>query len=354
MNQLPGSGKADISQTTTRTLIIVEIGSTHDGSFGNAKRLIDAAADCGVDAVKFQTHIAEAETLLEASRPPFFKGEPRFEYFTRTAFTKPQWSELKNHAEGHGLIFLSSPFSIEAVELLEAIGMEQYKIPSGEVTNLPMLEVIAKTGKPVLLSSGMSSWAELDEAVNTICKYHDRLTLLQCTTQYPCAYEKVGLNVMLEMREHYKLPAGLSDHTMTNYAALAAVTLGATVIEKHFTLSRLMYGSDTKHSLEPAEMTDLVHGIRAIETMLVNQVDKDDITHLATMKETFEKSVVSLVDIPEGVVITREMIGIKKPGTGIPARDYYNIVGKRSSHRIPADTLLHNDDIVQTLSDTPK
>jgi len=329
-----------------QTLIIAEIGLTHDGSLGNAKHLIDAASECKVDAVKFQTHIASAETLPDAPTPPYFRDEPRFDYFERTAFTKSQWSNLKNYAEERSLLFLSSPFSIEAVQLLEEIGIKQYKIPSGEVTNLPMLEVIAQTGKPVLLSSGMSSWAELDEAVNTIIKHHPRLTVLQCTTQYPCPYEEVGLNVMLEMQERYKLPTGLSDHTLTNYAAFTAVTLGATVIEKHFTLSRCMYGSDAKHSLEPAEMTDLVQGIRAVEAMLANRVDKDDITHLNTMKKTFEKSVVSLVDIPEGAVITSAMIGIKKPGTGIPARDYYNIVGKRSRRHIPANTVLHEDDVV--------
>ena len=328
-----------------QTLIIAEIGLTHDGSLGNAKHLIDAASECKVDAVKFQTHIASAETLPDAPAPPYFKNEPRFAYFKRTAFTKSQWSNLKNYAEERNLLFLSSPFSIEAVQLLEEIGIKQYKIPSGEVTNLPMLEVIAQTGKPVLLSSGMSSWAELDEAVNTIIKHHSRLTVLQCTTQYPCPYEEVGLNVMLEMRERFKLPVGLSDHTLTNYAAFTAVTLGATVIEKHFTLSHRMYGSDAKHSLEPVEMTDLVQGIRAVETMLANRVDKDDITHLNTMKKTFEKSVVSLVDIPEGAVITSAMIGIKKPGTGIPARDYYNIVGKRSRRHIPANTVLHEDDV---------
>lgn len=327
-------------------LIIAEIGSTHDGSFGNAGCLIDAASECGVDAVKFQTHIAKAETLPDAPSPPYFESEPRFAYFERTAFTKSQWIKLKKHAEKRGLLFLSSPFSVEAVQLLEEIGVKQYKIPSGEVTNLPMLEIIAQTGKPILLSSGMSLWAELDEAVNTIIKYHSRLTVLQCTTQYPCAYEKVGLNIMLEMRERYKLPMGLSDHTLTNYAAFAAVTLGATVIEKHFTLSRRMYGSDTKHSLEPAEMTDLVQGIRAIETMLASHVDKNDITQLSAMKQTFEKSVVSLVDIPEGTRITKAMIGTKKPGTGIPARNYYNIVGKRSTRHIPANTLLREVDII--------
>jgi len=329
-----------------QTLIVAEIGSTHDGSFGNARCLIDAAAECGVDVVKFQTHIAGAETLPDAPMPPYFKGEPRFDYFKRTAFTKAQWIELKAHAEGQGLIFLSSPFSVEAVELLEEIGVEQYKIPSGEVTNLPMLEMIAQTRKPVLLSSGMSSWAEMDEAVNTILKYHDRLTVLQCTSKYPCPYEQVGLKVMLQMRERYGLPVGLSDHTLTNYAAFAAVTLGATVIEKHFTLSRRMYGSDAPHSLEPEELADLVRGIRAIKTMLSSKVDKDDVSRFAVMKETFEKSVVSLVHISQGTVITEMMIGIKKPGTGIPAKRFGEIVGKRARCQIPKDMLIRKDDLL--------
>ena len=345
MNQLPGLGKANISQMTLQTFLIAEIGSTHDGSLGNAKCLIDAAAECRVDAVKFQTHIAEAETLPNAPMPPYFTGEPRFAYFKRTAFTEVQWIELKAHAENQGLIFLSSPFSIEAVELLEKIGVVQYKIPSGEVTNLPMVEVIAKTRKPVLLSSGMSSWAELDEAVNSILKYHNKLTILQCTSEYPCPYEQVGLYVMLQMRERYGLPVGLSDHTLTNYAAFAAVTLGAVVIEKHFTLSRRMYGSDARHSLEPAEMADLVKGIRSIETMLTSKVNKDEVEHLATMKATFEKSVVSLVDIPKGVLITEAMIGVKKPGTGIPAKRLGEVVGKRARCQIPKDTFIQEKDL---------
>ena len=135
---------------TSKTFIIAEIGSTHDGSFGNAKCCIDVAAECGADAVKFQTHLPEAETLRNAPMPPFFKGEPRFEYFKRTGFTREQWIELKAHAEERGLFFLSSPFSVEAVELLDSIGMKQFKIPSGEVTNIPFLERIAQTGKPVI------------------------------------------------------------------------------------------------------------------------------------------------------------------------------------------------------------
>jgi len=181
--------------------------------------------------------------------------------------------------------------------------------------------------------------------VDTILRHHNPLTVLQCTTAYPCPYEEVGLNVMLEMRERYKLPVGLSDHTMTNYAAFAAVTLGAAVIEKHFTLSRRMYGSDAKHSLEPAELANLVRGIRAIETMLANQVDKDDMNKFTVMKATFEKSLVAAMDIQAGTVITADMLAAKKPGTGLPARMLPEIIGRRAAHDIARDTLLQRTDV---------
>lgn len=329
-----------------RVVILAEIGSVHDGSFGNAKKLIEAAAVAGVDAVKFQTHLPAAETLRNAPAPPYFQGEPRYEYFQRTGFSPDQWRQLKAHCDEHRVEFLSSPFSIEAVELLEEVGVARYKVGSGEVTNLPMLEVIAQTGKPVILSSGMSTWAELDAAVETISRHHQRITLLQCTSEYPCPYEEVGLNVMVAMRERYGMPVGLSDHTLTNYAAFAAVTLGAVMVEKHFTFSRLMYGSDARHSLEPAELAELVRGIRAIETMLVSQVDKDTMAaRLRPMKEIFEKSVVSVVDIPAGEVITATMLAVKKPGTGIPARELPRLIGRRTRRAVPADTLLAWEDL---------
>jgi N-acetylneuraminate synthase len=326
--------------------IVAEIGSVHDGSFGNALKLIDVVAESGADAVKFQTHIAHAETLRNAPMPSYFKGEPRYEYFERTGFTRDQWQELKRYCDQKGIGFLSSPFSIEAVELLEYVGVDRYKIGSGEVTNLPMLEAIAKTGKPVLLSSGMSSWAELDEAVNTLQRYHDHITVLQCTSEYPCPYEEVGLNIMIEMRERYRLSVGLSDHTLTPYAPFAAAILGAEVIEKHLTFSRLMYGSDARHSLEPDEFSDMVQGIRAIEKMFHSPVDKDAKAYqLREMKAVFEKSVVSLVDIPIGMIIASDMIGLKKPGTGIPGRRFQEIIGRRAARDIAQDTILQESDL---------
>jgi len=326
--------------------IIAEVGSVHDGSFGNAQKLIEAAAECGADAVKFQTHIAEAETLRDAPMPPYFKGEPRYEYFRRTSFSLEQWKALKTHCESRNTEFISSPFSMEAVDLLERVGVKCYKVGSGEVTNLPMLDVIGQTGKPVLLSSGMSTWAELDEAVNTLLRHHRQITVLQCTSEYPCPYEEVGLNVMLEMRTRYDLLVGLSDHTMTPYASFVAVALGATVIEKHFTFSRLMYGSDARHSLVPAEFSDMVAGIRAIETMLGNPVQKDMMAaSLTTMKEIFEKSIVTVQDIPNGTILTEEMLGIKKPGTGIPASELKKVIGRCTARDLAKDTLLQPDDL---------
>jgi N,N'-diacetyllegionaminate synthase len=333
-------------QPSTSCLIIAEVGSVHDGSLGNAKSLIETAKSCGAGAVKFQTHIAAAETLRDAPMPPYFKGEPRFEYFERTAFSREQWKALKAHCEQHGTEFLSSPFSVEAVELLEDVGTGRYKIGSGEVTNTKLLEAVAETGKPILLSSGMSTWAELDEAVQIVLRKHDRLTLLQCTSEYPCSYEHVGLNVMLEMRERYKLPVGLSDHTLTSHASIAAVALGASVIEKHLTFSRKMYGSDARHSLEPDEFAELVRGIQAVEIMLKTPVDKDaQAAELAEMKTIFEKSVVSLVDIQAGMLLSADMLAVKKPGTGIPARRLREIVGRRVARDVRKDTVLREEDL---------
>lgn len=329
------------------TFIIAEVGSVHDGSFGNAQKLIEAAAACGVDAVKFQTHISEAETLPDAPMPPYFKGEPRFEYFNRTGFSLEQWKFLKQHCDQHGVAFLSSPFSEEAVDLLEQVGISQYKIPSGEVTNLPMLEKIAQLGKPVILSSGMSAWDELDRAVDIVRKHNDQLTVLQCTSEYPCPYEQVGLNVMLEIGERYEVPIGLSDHTLTNYAIYAAVTLGASIVEKHFTFSRAMYGSDAPHSLEPAELADLVQGVRAIERMLAHKVDKNNLAPFENMKMIFEKSLVALVDIPAGVKLSTEMVGIKKPGSGISAARLNEFIGRVTSRAISADSLLAEEDFLE-------
>lgn len=320
--------------------MIAEAGMNHDGSLGNAIRLAEVAAECGADAVKYQLHDAEAETTRDAPAPPYFQRESRWDYFRRTAFTDEEWRTLKAACDAAGIEFFCSVFSLEAVERLERIGVERYKIGSGEVTNLALVRRVAATGKPVLLTSGMSSWAELDAAVAAA---GEDVTVLQCTSEYPTPAERVGLNVLGQLRERYGKPVGLSDHTLGNYAAYAAVTLGASAVEKHFTLSRELYGPDAALAVEPDELEDLVDGIREIETMLANPVDKDDLAPVAEMKRVFEKSVVSLREISAGAEISREMLAVKKPGTGIPAARLDEIIGRTARDTIAADTVITED-----------
>ena len=320
--------------------VIAEAGMNHDGSLGNAIRMAEVAAECGADAVKFQLHDAPAETTRDAPSPPYFKHESRWEYFQRTAFSDEQWATLKDACERAGIEFLCSVFSLQAVERLERLGVGRYKIGSGEVTNVELIRAVAATGKPVLLTSGMSSWAELDRAVAAA---GDDVTVLQCTSEYPTPPEHVGLNVLTELRERYGKPVGFSDHTLGPYACFAAVALGASVVEKHFTLSRELYGPDASLALEPDELEELVEGVREIETMLANPVDKDDLERYGEMKRVFEKSVVAVADIPAGATIERGMLAAKKPGTGIPAALIDDVVGRTARADIAADTVLTED-----------
>lgn len=321
------------------TYIIAEVGNSHEGSLGLARCFVKAAADCGVDAVKFQTHIFDAESLPDAPSPPYFKGETRKEYFDRTGFDQKAWGEIKNYCEECGVEFISSPFSMEAVDLLDAVQVTSYKIASGEVSNLPLLEKIAKTGKKVLLSSGMSSMSELDLAVATLrdngCS---DLVLMVCTSEYPCPPEKAGLRLLDVFAKRYECPVGFSDHTLGAAVAVASVALGAVVVEKHFALSKLMYGPDPQFSATPDELAQLVDGIRSVEHALRYVPDLDaKAAELGHMKHIFEKSIVSGVSIPAGTVIGREHLAYKKPGDGIPASEYRSVIGKKSVVDIAAN-----------------
>ena len=320
-------------------MIIAEFGSVHDGSFGNAINLIKLASECGATAVKFQTHIAEAETIIDAPSPSYFKSESRIDYFNRTSFTKTQWLQLKKAADDYNVIFLSSPFSLEAVDLLEEIGMEIYKIPSGEVTNIPMLEKISKLGKPILLSSGMSNYHELDIAFDVFSGKCD-ITIMQCSSAYPCPNKSVGLNVLDEIKKRYNCHVGYSDHTLGFAAPIAAAALGAVVIEKHFTFSRKMYGSDAIHSMEPEDFKILVNSIKDVWEMLKNPVDKKSLECYTEMKEIFQKSIVASTNLTKGSILSLEDIKFKKPGTGIPSAQYKDVIGKVLLKDVKRDDLL--------------
>lgn len=331
-----------------RCFVIAEVGLNHDGSLGLAHAFIDAIGPTGADAVKFQTHIAAAEsTPAEPFRVPFSRQDPsRYEYWQRMAFTEDQWRGLADHARDRKLVFLSSPFSLEAVDLLARVGMPLWKIPSGEVGNHPLIERVADTGQPVLLSSGMSSLSELDDAMNRLGARGVERAVLQCTTAYPCPPEKIGLNMLQLLSERYECPVGLSDHSGTIYPGLAAATLGAAVVELHVTMSREMFGPDVVASVTMEELHQLVDGVRFIEEVQAHPVDKDGVARdMTPLRRIFTRSVVLRTTLEAGTVLSIEHLVAKKPGTGIPAERLPELVGRRLKHRVEADTLLAEDDL---------
>lgn len=313
------------------TFIIAEIGQAHDGSLGILHSYIDAVAGTGVDAVKFQTHIAEAESSAhEPFRVKFsYEDKTRYDYWKRMEFTPDQWQGIKAHCEDKGLEFISSPFSNAAVDLLERLGVKRYKIGSGEVSNYLMLEKAARTGKPIILSSGMSSYSELDHAVDFLAPFTPDLAILQCTTQYPTGPADVGLNVISELKERYQVPIGLSDHSGTIFPALSAVTLGAEIIECHIIFDRQMFGPDTTSSLTIQEVSQLVQGIRFIDQMTACAIDKNNTDRFKQVKAIFEKSLAVNKSLPAGHCLTFDDLEGKKPaGCGMDAREYNTIIGK--------------------------
>lgn len=329
------------------TLVIGEVAQAHDGSLGLAHAFIDAIADAGADAVKFQTHIARAEsTPSEPFRVAFSRqDQTRYGYWERMEFELDQWRGLAEHARERDLLFLSSPFSIQAIELLEQVGVPGWKVGSGEVANAPFLNRMAETGLPVLLSSGMSSFAELDAAVAAL-EGRSPFAVLQCTSEYPSPAERIGLNLVPELAERYGVPVGLSDHSGTIYPSLAAVVLGASVIEVHVTLSREMFGPDVAASVTTSELRSLVEGVRFLEQALASPVDKDAAARdVAPLRELFTKSIVAADDLAAGTVLEEPHLVLKKPGTGLSPDRLGDVVGRRLRRAVAADSLLQEEDL---------
>lgn len=325
--------------------IIAEVGSVHDGSFGNACKLIELAADSGANAVKFQTHFGDAESLKNAKRPSYFKSEDRISYFNRTQFNIEQYQRFIILSKKKKIDFLSSPFSIEAVDFLERLNLSSYKIPSGEVTNHPLLERIANTRKKVFLSTGMSNSKEIDNAVK-ILRAKTKLILMQCTSMYPCSLEKVGINVIREMKKKYNLPIGFSDHTTSFVAGIGAVFAGALVIEKHITFSKSMYGSDAFNALEPKEFKNFCEYLRDAFIIKNSRVNKDNISWLKKTKKVFEKSIVTSKIILKNSKIKLSDLSFKKPGDGISASQYKKIVGKKILKNLKKNHKLKMTDFI--------
>ena len=328
--------------------ITVEVGQAHDGSLGMAHAFIDSIAKSGADAVKFQTHIAAAESTRDEPWRTQFSSQDatRIDYWRRMEFGEAQWLELRSHAADRDLLFLSSPFSLEAVELLSAIGVAGWKIASGEMSNHALIDAMAVTGLPMIISTGMSGLAEVDEVVDRIRTRKVPLAVLQCTSAYPCPPELVGLNVIGKFRERYACAVGLSDHSATIYPGLAAATQGIEVLEVHLTLSREMFGADVPASVTPGQLRSLVDGIRFIETMRANPVDKEIIPeHIGSLRKIFTKSVVVTVRLEPGTVLERTHLAAKKPGSGIPANALGDVVGRRLARAVVPDQLLSYEDL---------
>ena len=329
-------------------LLTAEVGCAHDGSYNFAHAYIDAVARTGARAIKFQTHLADAEsTPREPFRTKFsYTDVTRQDYWRRMEFTEEQWGGLKRHAEEVGLIFLSSPFSVEAVDLLERIGVAAWKVGSGETNNSPMLKRMLETGKPLLISTGMSYDEEIDAVVELMERHRAGYALLHCTSMYPNPPEKVGLNVLDEFRRRYGCPVGLSDHSGEIFAPLAAAALGADVIEVHVCLSKDCFGPDVGASLTVSQIQTLAQGLKAVRTMIANPVDKQRMAEaLQPLRKTFCKSIVYQQDLATGSILEPKHLTGKKPGNGIPIAEIDRFIGRRLRRDARRDELLVTEDI---------
>lgn len=331
-----------------KTYTIAEIGQAHEGSLGLLYSYIDALAQTGVDAVKFQLHIAHGESSqFEPFRINFsVEDATRFDYWKRVSFSLEQWKGIKEHCEKKGVEFLCSPFSNVAVDWLEEIGVKQYKIGSGEVNNFLILEKIARTGKPVILSSGMSSFDELDKTIAFLKERKVKYSILQCTTSYPTSPKQYGFNVIQELKNRYGVSIGFSDHSATIGTCIAAVALGAEIVEFHAVFDRQQFGPDSNSSLTISEIKELVFHLNNINFALNHPVDKANNSDLSELKGIFEKSLAINKCLPQGHVISFDDLEAKKPkGYGIEAQNFGHIIGKKLNKSLDAWEFLNYYDL---------
>ncbi len=329
----------------SRVFVIAEAGVNHNGDIKIAKQLIDTAKEAGADAVKFQTFQADSLVCKTAKKANYQlettdKAETQYDMLKKLELTWQMHQELIEHCAKKEIMFLSTPFDIASIALLSELGMQIYKIPSGEITNLPYLREIAKQHKKIILSTGMSSMEEVKAAVNILKNNgSEDVTLLHCNTQYPTPVSDVNLLAMVKMREETGLPVGYSDHTQGIEIPIAAATLGAIVIEKHFTLDKNMEGPDHKASLEPQELKQMVAGIRKIEIALgrkIKQVSESEMPNAAVVR----KSIVAAANIKKGEKYTEKNLTTKRPATGINPMLWDEVIGKAANKDYKADEII--------------
>lgn len=327
-----------------RTYIIAEAGVNHNGSFELACNLVDAAKKAGVDCVKFQTFKSANLVSRSAQKAEYQKdttGEgSQVDMLKKLELTYDEFLALKDYCDKVGICFLSTPFDFESIHFLDSIDMPFWKIPSGEVTNYPYLVKIAETRKPVVMSTGMCSMEEIEEAINVLKEYGTKdITLLHCNTEYPTPFEDVNLKAMQTMKSVFGLEVGYSDHTKGIEVPVAAVALGATVIEKHFTLDRNMEGPDHKASLEPDELTAMVTSIRNIEKAIGNGDKTPSPSELKNITVA-RKSIVAAAKIHKGEILTENNITVKRPGTGISPMKWKAVLGTAAIRDFEEDELI--------------
>lgn len=330
--------------------IIAEAGVNHNGDISLAKRLVDVAEEAGVDAVKFQTFVAEELVTESAEKAGYQKettrlGESQLEMLKKLELTEKDSRELFAYSQDKNMLFLSTPFDRGSVDLLYELGVNAFKIGSGEITNLPLLKHIARKGKPIILSTGMATLGEIEEAVETLREEGaEEFVLLHCVTNYPARIEDMNLKVLETLRSAFKLPVGLSDHSLGITMPIAAVALGACVVEKHFTLDKNLPGPDHKASLGPDELEQMVKAIREVEAASGDGLKRPTAGE-EEIKKVARRSIVARVNIPQGTIVTEEMLAIKRPGIGLEPKYVDRIIGKAAKRDIKKDELLTGDEI---------
>jgi N,N'-diacetyllegionaminate synthase len=328
--------------------IIAEAGVNHNGNINLAKRLVDVAMKAGADAVKFQTFKAEDVVTKTAKKAEYQKKttraeESQFVMIKKLEIEERDFRELFDYAHRKGIIFLSSPFDKRSVDLLDRLGVPAFKIASGEITNLPLIRYVARKGKPIILSTGMSTMAEIEEALRVINDEGTKdIVLLHCVTSYPAKVENSNLRAMRTLRRAFKVPVGLSDHTIGIIVPIAAVALGAAALEKHFTLDKNLPGPDHKASLTPEELNQMVMAVRQVEKAMGNGI-KSPTEEEEEIKRVARRSIVAKIDIPKGTFITEEMLDVKRPGTGVEPKYMNEVIGAVARCRIQQDELLTMD-----------
>ena len=328
-----------------KTFIIAEAGDNHNGSRELAFRLIDKAVEAGADCVKFQTFITEEIISKRAEKAEYQKAatgsdESQYQMVKKLELSFEQFRELQKYAEERGITFLSTPFDIPSVEFLDSINIPCFKIPSGEITNLPYLIKIAETGRDVIMSTGMAELNEIENAINILREYGSGdISLLHCNTEYPTPYEDVNLRAMLTLKEKFGVRVGYSDHTQGIEVPIAAVALGAEIIEKHFTLDHNMEGPDHKASLEPDELKQMVDGIRKTEKALGNGIKTASPSEKKNI-QIARKSIVARRNIEKGEILTEENLAVKRPGNGISPMRWYEVIGTKAIRDFSEDEMI--------------